>query len=191
MQGNKLVYFLIILIVIVGGYFLFFAGSGDQAPQGDMPTEDTVDTMDEGETMDQGDMDNEEMQDQQAPDEDTQAPTPETELEAEQAQPDDPSQPTGDNLVTYTDQGYSPETITVPAGEPVTFVNESSNPMWTASAVHPTHGEYPGEGCIGGSFDACEGVASGNSWSFTFDETGEWGYHNHLTPSHTGTVIVE
>ncbi|OHA38709.1 MAG: hypothetical protein A3G03_02780 [Candidatus Taylorbacteria bacterium RIFCSPLOWO2_12_FULL_44_15c] len=64
--------------------------------------------------------------------------------------------------------------------------------MWTASAVHPTHRAYPTSGgCLGSTFDACAGVQSGNSWSFKFDISGTWKYHNHLNPGDTGTIVVE
>jgi hypothetical protein len=66
--------------------------------------------------------------------------------------------------------------------------------MWVASAQHPTHTVYPEKtdaDCLGSAFDACEGVSPGNSWSFTFNEVGEWGYHNHLRANHWGRVIVE
>ena len=47
-------------------------------------------------------------------------------------------------VVTYTDEGYSPKELTVKKGDIVTFANMSSMPMWTASAMHPTHTVYPG-----------------------------------------------
>jgi len=102
------------------------------------------------------------------------------------------------NIITYTDAGYSPSLITIKKGETVTWKNESSNLMWTASAMHPTHKVYPGtdiSACgtqtLLPMFDACAGVASGQSWSFTFNNVGTWGYHNHLNSSKFGKVIVE
>ena len=101
-------------------------------------------------------------------------------------------------VVTYTDSGYSPNTITIKKGETVTWKNDSKLLMWTASAVHPTHKAYPGTniancGTPAGSnqFDACGGVASGQSWSFKFDNVGTWGYHNHLKASDLGKILVE
>lgn len=96
------------------------------------------------------------------------------------------------NVVTYTDVGYSPTPLTIKVGETVTFKNESSRTMWTASALHPTHREYPTTGgCLGSTFDACMGVQPGDSWSFTFDVAGSWRYHDHLNPSSFGAIIVE
>ena len=95
-------------------------------------------------------------------------------------------------VVTYTDAGYSPATLEVKVGDTVTFKNQSSKSMWTASAMHPTHLLYPTTGgCIGSTFDACKGVQIGGSWSFRFDIKGTWKYHDHLTPNYFGTIIVQ
>ena len=105
---------------------------------------------------------------------------------------------TGGNVVTLTDGGYVPSTLTIKKGDTVTFKNESSVAMWTASAMHPAHTGYSGtslsEHCpdaANTSFDACRGYQPGESWSFTFNKVGSWGYHNHLSPSQWGKVIVE
>lgn len=89
-----------------------------------------------------------------------------------------------DHIVIYTDDGYSPDVITIQAGETVEFVNQSSGSVWTASDPHPQHTDLP-------EFDARGGVAPGESYSFTFTEPGEWGYHDHLRSFQTGTVIVQ
>ena len=47
-------------------------------------------------------------------------------------------------VVTYTDTGFAPLSVTIKKGTTVTFVNESSRGMWVASAVHPTHQLLPG-----------------------------------------------
>ena len=102
------------------------------------------------------------------------------------------------NTIFYTDNGFSPSPLTVKLGETVFFVNESSNPFWPASAMHPTHIVYSGtsleEHCpdvANESFDACSPIAAGSSWSFTFNKIGSWNYHDHLNASHFGKVIVE
>ena len=89
-----------------------------------------------------------------------------------------------ETTVTYTDQGFSPASVTVKAGTQVTFVNQSSSQMWVASAVHPTHQALPG-------FDQLQGAARNGSYSYAFDQVGTWKYHNHLSPTQTGTVVVE
>jgi len=103
-----------------------------------------------------------------------------------------------EHTVTITAAGFEPKTLTVKAGDTVTFVNENSNQHWPASAMHPTHTVYPGSDIqkCGTSeeedtFDACRGLAQGESFSFIFNEIGTWRYHDHLQTSSTGTIIVE
>ncbi len=100
--------------------------------------------------------------------------------------------------ITYTDSGYAPSQLTVKVGDTVTFKNESSSGMWTASAMHPAHMVYSGTSlqahCTDAqntSFDECMSAQPGESWSFTFTKAGTWGYHNHVKAMHFGKVIVE
>lgn len=102
-------------------------------------------------------------------------------------------------IVTYTDGGFSPATISVKVGDTVRFVNNSGSGMWVASDAHPTHTEYDGsstsEHCANGvntagSFDACRQIAPGESYEFTFAKVGTFTYHNHARANHGGTVTV-
>jgi len=86
-------------------------------------------------------------------------------------------------VVTFTDSGFSPKTVTVSSGSTVAFMNESTGGMWVASDVHPTHQLLPG-------FDAQKSVAKGGSYEYTFTKVGTWTYHNHVAPTQTGTVVV-
>ena len=86
-------------------------------------------------------------------------------------------------VVTYTDTGFAPSPTAVAVGSTVTFVNESTKSMWVASAVHPTHSLLPG-------FDQLKSVGKGESYEYTFTKVGTWKYHNHVTPSDTGSVVV-
>lgn len=97
--------------------------------------------------------------------------------------------------IERTDSGYGPNPLTVKVGSTVTWVNNSSGVHRPASAQHPTHTAYPGSGITkcGGSaaiLDACKDLASGETFSFTFNEVGEWFYHDHRNPSTFGKVIV-
>ena len=101
-----------------------------------------------------------------------------------------------EHTIEVTSAGFSPQTLTIKAGDTVTWVNKGPGAMWPASAGHPTHKVYPVDTgkcvAIGGSdFDACTGLGVGRSYSFAFDEVGSWNYHNHMRPSNTGTVVVE
>ena len=114
------------------------------------------------------------------------APEQEVEEQEEQVSGEEPQPaPTSEEvIVRATDSGYEPSSITVKEGTTVTFENESSRPVQTASDVHPIHQMLPG-------FDALRGFAPGESYSFTFQSAGTWRYHNHLQPQQTGIVIVE
>lgn len=100
--------------------------------------------------------------------------------------------------VTYGANGFSPQTVTIAKGGTVTFVAAAgAGEMWVASNPHPIHNAYDGttfsQHCAAGysgaaPFDQC---AVGTSFSFTFNQTGSWGYHNHGNHSDTGTVIVQ
>lgn len=86
--------------------------------------------------------------------------------------------------VSVDETGFSPKAITVKAGTKVSFVNNGQAPHWPASALHPTHQVLPG-------FDALRGLATGETYSYTFEKAGSWNYHDHLNPQFFGTVVVE
>jgi plastocyanin len=86
--------------------------------------------------------------------------------------------------VLVDEGGFAPETVVIQAGDTVRWRNVGDDLMWPASDDHPTHELY-------GGFDAQRPIGPGDTWSFTFDRRGKWGYHNHMTPRLTGTVIVE
>jgi plastocyanin len=86
--------------------------------------------------------------------------------------------------VTFTESGFSPEKLKVTKGTTVTFINESSGMMWVASDSHPVHGDLS-------EFDQLRSSGKGSTYAFTFNEFGEWSYHNHLAPDNKGVIIVE
>jgi plastocyanin len=103
-----------------------------------------------------------------------------------------PTTQSGQNVVTYTDSGFSPASLTIKKGDTVTFKNSASDDVRVASNPHPLHTGYPTTGgCVGSTFDSCSNIAPGQSWSFKFDFTGSWGFHNHLNPAEGGTIIVQ
>jgi plastocyanin len=101
--------------------------------------------------------------------------------------------------VSYSASGFSPASVSIAEGGTVTWTNHSAQMLWVATDPHPAHTGYDGTSrdthCAAGytgpaPFDACTGIAPGASWSFTFTKAGSWGYHNHLSPEDTGTVVV-
>ncbi len=98
--------------------------------------------------------------------------------------------------VTYSGNGFSPSSVTINKGDTVKFVS-TDTPMWVASASHPSHTVYDGTDrsshCAAGytgakPFDQC---ADGTSYSFTFNQTGTFSYHDHTNASAGGSVIVK
>jgi len=83
-----------------------------------------------------------------------------------------------------TDTAFEPATVTVALGTTVRFVNNGQGLHWPASAVHPTHEALP-------EFDSKKGLATGEIFSYTFTQKGEWFMHDHLAPKITGKIIVE
>lgn len=104
---------------------------------------------------------------------------------------------TGGAEVHYTTAGFTPKSVTIKAGEKVTFVNDTSGPMWVAADEHPTHTEYDGSdrathcsGTYSGAtpFDQCQ---PGSSYSFVFTKAGSFEYHNHSAAQFSGMVVVQ
>lgn len=86
--------------------------------------------------------------------------------------------------ISLSETGFSPAAVTIAAGTTVTFVNDGQAAHWPASAVHPTHDLLPG-------FDAKRGLATGETYSYTFMAAGRWGCHDHLMPQYTCAVTAQ
>ncbi len=88
---------------------------------------------------------------------------------------------------TYTiemhDAGFSPAKLTLRNGDTVIFKNAGTHAIWPASDPHPTHDELS-------PFDPQEGIAPGDSWSYTFTTPGSWRYHDHLNVTSQGEIFV-
>jgi plastocyanin len=132
-------------------------------------------------------------------DQTTQTSVPET-VPAQTSTPDVPSQGSGvfsdgseaegmapDILVSevsYDGQKFSPKTLNIKVGDVVIFKNDSQKNFWPASGPHPEHTSLAG-------FDAKKSIPPGEEFQFKFTKTGEWGFHDHLNPSATGTISVK
>lgn len=88
-----------------------------------------------------------------------------------------------EKIVRYTNEGFEPKTLEISVGTKVTFINETTSGMWTASAPHPAHTNLPG-------FDALRNMNKGESYSYTFTKAGTWAYHNHTSAGKFGKIIV-
>lgn len=99
------------------------------------------------------------------------------------------SAPKSDSVtVIYTDRGFSPASLTVTKGTTIVFDNQTEIPMWVASDPHPEHTDYPDFDVMrnnGGQYPEPR-----NDFNFTFDNLGNWTYHNHAMPDHTAKITV-
>ena len=97
--------------------------------------------------------------------------------------------------VTYTDQGFSPQELSLNLGDTVTFTNTSTGPMWVGSDAHPTHVLYSGttlkDHCPDTTDTAFDQCSRGDTYSFTFTKAGTWKYHNHSKAAFGGTIEVK
>lgn len=101
-----------------------------------------------------------------------------------------------DYTVTYGPNGFQPKEITIKLGQIVAWENPTGRPVWVGSDPHPAHTDLPGfdqkqinravPRFIGQAYAHGEAV-----YEYKFTKRGRWGYHNHLYPGDTGTVIVE
>ena len=99
-------------------------------------------------------------------------------------------------VVVYKDGQYVPSEVRVAVGQQVLWVNEDQV-FWPAANLHPTHKQYPGSSITKCGtdersviFDACEAMGPGAAYAFTFNEVGEWKFHDHINPQVAGMVIV-
>lgn len=87
------------------------------------------------------------------------------------------------NTVTITNNGFSPQNITIKVGESVNWINIDSESHTVNSSAHPAHSDY---------LPLNIGViVSGESKSLVFPDKGVFKYHDHLNSSLAGMVIVE
>lgn len=86
--------------------------------------------------------------------------------------------------VSIEDTGFTPATVTIPVGTTVVFTNNGQALHWPASDPHPVHTDLPG-------FDAKKGLATGETYSFTFTKAGTFGVHDHLNARMKGSIVVQ
>lgn len=78
---------------------------------------------------------------------------------------------------------FTPSVIKVATGDKVTWVNKDVIRRRVASDPHPTGAELPQL--------VSSDLQQGDSFSFSFTNKGEWGYHDFLNPIKKGKVVVQ
>lgn len=86
--------------------------------------------------------------------------------------------------IVLTDEGFAPRYVRISAGTEIVFTTTRSYQFWPASNEHPAHTIFP-------DFDPRRPLEPNEAWSFTFERSGEWRFHDHVRSYYTGTIYVE
>lgn len=85
--------------------------------------------------------------------------------------------------VKITDQGFEPAMLSVSPGAVVTWTNNSDSMHQVASNPHSAHNGLPGL--------MSPILNSDQTYEFTFNERGSFGYHDELNPTLNATIEVQ
>lgn len=85
-------------------------------------------------------------------------------------------------VITFTNDGFSPKSLTVKAGTVVTVKNESSTNVQFSSDDHPSHR-------LNTEMNL-RVLGPGERATFTATTVGTHGYHDHIQDEYTGTLVV-
>lgn len=94
----------------------------------------------------------------------------------------DADEKTDEVTIVFTEEGFSPQEVTVAKGAVVRVQNNSSQRVQFSSDDHPTHRLNEGMNL--------PILAPGESDTFIAQEAGEWGFHDHINASFVGTLTV-
>ena len=79
------------------------------------------------------------------------------------------------NTITITNSSFNPSMLTIKAGTTVTWINKANGTMDVTSD--------------NGIFSSGN-LSTGQSFNYTFDNTGTFQYHSSINPSMTGQILV-
>lgn len=86
--------------------------------------------------------------------------------------------------IELREEGFFPSALTIRKGDSVRFTTSRGKEFWPASDLHPSHEVYP-------EFDPRKPVKPDSSWTFQFEKTGTWHFHDHLAPLFRGVITVK
>jgi plastocyanin len=90
---------------------------------------------------------------------------------------------TGSNVMYYKGC-FVPQALTIKPGTSIIFTDYGDDKMWVATDPYPKENGLRG-------FNSGQAWAKGQSYGYTFEKVGTYGYHNHVIPSDTGTIVVK
>ena len=85
--------------------------------------------------------------------------------------------------ISITDHGFVPSEITVDRGTSVVWRNETTDPHQIASNPYPERDDLP-------SLNSDSHLQPSSEYSYTFDKTGTFGYHDYLRPTTSAKITV-
>lgn len=88
------------------------------------------------------------------------------------------------HVIHITKYGFTPQKVEVVQGSTIQFINDDRVPHWPASDPHPTHTIYP-------ELDSKQGLVFKGKFEFKADKVGIWEFHDHLSPTHKGQLIID
>lgn len=92
--------------------------------------------------------------------------------------------PTADVTIRYGESvGFIPATTTIKQYQTIDFINASNVAFWPVSDEYPNEERHP-------EFDSKNPITPGNKFTYTFNTTGTWRYHNSFKPEQHGVIIV-
>ena len=90
-------------------------------------------------------------------------------------------------IVTYSDTGFSPSSLSIGVGTTVTWANQSSHTMWVQKAGSAGDCSSAQAKTL---LNECQAVSVGGTYSYTFTTLGTFSYFNQEKSTDTGTVVV-
>jgi plastocyanin len=87
-------------------------------------------------------------------------------------------------VINITDHGFVPATLVVDAGTKVTWHNQTASPHQVGSNPYPGHTDLPG-------LYSASAIGPDETYSYTFSQTGTFGYSDYTNPTVGGTVTVK
>lgn len=86
-------------------------------------------------------------------------------------------------ILTYTNDGFDPGSLTVPSGVALRIVNNSDDIVKPSSDPHPEHTINP-------ELNFPE-IEPGQSVTRKLNAKGAWGMHDHFNDDHRATITVQ
>ena len=85
--------------------------------------------------------------------------------------------------VRITSKGFEPATLVVKSGTKITWTNDDKKPHQVVSNPYPKGGDLPNL--------RSEILNDDQTYTYTADKLGDFGYHDQLRPTINGTITIQ